>query len=489
MKLEKILKNIDYKLIKGSLDIDINDIKYDSREVMEGDLFVALPGIDVNGHDYIDSALKKGASAIVVCENVEVLEDTTVIKLDNTRTKLSYLSANFFNNPSDELIKIAITGTKGKTSSSWMLKNILESAGFKVGVMGTIGTFIDNVLYEHKNTTPESYLIQKFMRLMVDSGVKYLIMEASSQALMVGRINNIIFDYAIFTNLSLDHVGPREHKDYEEYASSKAKLFRQSRVGIINIDDIEHTKMLEGATAKIYTYGTKANADLNINNISLTNTKTFLGTTFRTSGISNYNYQVSAPGNFSAYNASGVVLVSKLLGIDDEVINKGLSTFSVRGRCEIINVMDKFKVIIDFAHNKLSMESILEMALTYKPNSITSIFGCGGGRSRERREELGVISGKYANLSIVTCDNPRNDNLDDINHDIVSGIKKENGQFKVINDRKDAIIYALDNAHDNDIILLLGKGHETYQEVRGVKTYFNELEIINEWIDKNEKTR
>ena len=482
MKLKEILKNIDYKLIKGNLNIDIFDIKYDSREIKQNDLFIALPGIDVDGHNYINQAIKNGAKAIVVCKDVEIESDITVIKVDNTRTKLSYLSANFFGNPSDNLIKIAITGTKGKTSISWMLKNILETAGYKVGVIGTIGTFINNQLYEHKNTTPESYHVQKFMRKMVDEGVTHLIMEASSQALMVGRINNIIFDYAIFTNLSNDHIGPREHKDYNEYVYAKSLLFKQAKIGIINVDDLEKDKIIKDATCKIYTYGTNK-ADLEINDIKLTNTSKFLGTTFTTNGLSNRNYKVSAPGIFSAYNAASAILTSKLLNINETTINNGLKTFKVRGRCVIINVNNKFKVIIDFAHNKLSIESILNMAKSYNPNRIITIFGCGGGRSKEIRQELGEVTSSLTDLNIITCDNPRNDNLDEINQDIITGIKKNNGEYKIIKDRKEAIIYSLDNAKKNDIILLLGKGHETYQEIKGKKYYFNEIEIIKEWID------
>ena len=484
MKLKKILNNIDYELIKGKINIDINDIKYDSRNIEPNDIFIALSGIDVDGHNYISDAINNGASCIIICKDIEINEDVTIIKVDNTRTKLSYLSANFFENPGDKLIKIAITGTKGKTSSSWMLKNIIETAGFKVGVIGTIGTFINNKLYEHKNTTPESYQVQKFMRLMVDSGCKYLIMEASSQALMVGRINNIVFDYAIFTNLSPDHIGPREHKDYNEYVSSKAKLFRQTKIGIINIDDKEKDNIIKDATCKIYTYG-KKKADLQLDNINLSNTNSFLGTTFTTKGISDYNYKVSAPGDFSAYNAASVILTAKLINIDESTINEGLINFKVRGRCEIININNKFKVIIDFAHNKLSMESILEMAKLYNPNRIITVFGCGGGRSKEIRQQLGEVSALYADLSIITCDNPRNDELDEINKDIVIGINKHNGTYKIIKDRKDAINYCLDNALENDIILLLGKGHETSQEIKGQKYYFNELEIIKDWMDNN----
>lgn len=483
MKLKKLLETINYTLIKGSLEIEINDLSYDSRNITPKTAFVAMTGIDTDGHYYIKDAIKQGCNCIIICKDIQITEDITVVKITDTRKELSILSANLFEHPAKDLIKIAITGTKGKTSTSWMIKNILEKAGHQVGVIGTIGTYINGRLYQHKNTTPESYQIQKFMRKMVNCGTKYLIMEASSQALKVGRINNIIFEYGIFTNLSTDHIGPREHSSYEDYANSKAKLFQQSKIGIINHDDQEYSKMEQNATCQIYSYGTDTHNDLVIKNIFSINQENFLGIEFTNTGLANETFKVSAPGTFSAYNASAAILLCKLLKINPQAIKEGLTTFHVEGRCEIIPIQNKFKVVIDFAHNQISMESILKTMKSYHPNQIITIFGCGGGRSPERRYELGVTSGTYADLSIITTDNPRNDNIDEINQDIVKGLQTTNGKYLIIKEREEAIKYALHHANQNDIILLLGKGHENYQEIKGIKYPFNEKEIINNFIN------
>ena len=370
MRLKDLLKGVDYELINGSLEIDIEDLSYDSRTIGPKMAFVCLIGIDTDGHEYIKDVINKGCNCIIVCKDVIVKEDITVIKIKDTRTHLSYLSANLFNHPGDELIKIAITGTKGKTSTSWMIKGILESAGYKVGVIGTLGTFIDGVPYSHKNTTPESYQIQKLMRIMVDKGVKYLIMEASSQALKVGRINNIRFQYGIFTNLSIDHIGPREHSSFDDYMASKAMLFKQCEIGILNQDDSYYIDMTKDASCKIYTYGSNDISNLMLSDIRSVNNSNFLGLEFSTTGVLENTYQVRSPGKFSSYNASAAILLSYLLGIEDEFIKKGLYEFRVRGRCEIFSIQDKFKIVIDFAHNKISMQSILETMREYNPNSI-----------------------------------------------------------------------------------------------------------------------
>lgn len=485
MKLKNLLKNINYTLIKGNLEEEITDLSYDSRTIKPNIAFVALIGIDTNGHEYIKDAINNGCSCVIICQDVEIEEDITVIKITDTRKELAILSANLFDNPSEKLIKIAITGTKGKTSTSFMIKKILENANYKVGVIGTIGTYINDIVHTHKNTTPESYQIQKFMKEMVDNNVTHLIMETSSQALKVGRIHNINFEYGIFTNLSLDHIGPREHPNYEDYVKSKSLLFKQCKIGIFNQDDSSYRDMINNATCKIYTYGTKNNNDFIIKNIKKTNTKNFLGTEFSLTNKETNTYKVSAPGTFSAYNASSAIILCQLLNINNDIIKKSLMNFSVRGRCEIYSIQDKFKVVIDFAHNKISMQSILETIKKYQPNRIITIFGCGGGRSHDRRYELGTIAGTYSTLSIITTDNPRNDNIDEINSDIAKGIDSVKGNYLIIKSRKEAILYALENAKPNDIILLLGKGHETYQEIKGKRYYFNELEIINEYIQSN----
>lgn len=481
MKLLNLLDGVDYELICGSTDVSVSDITYDSRSVKFGDAFVALIGIDSDGHDFIDAAIENGSKCIIVCKDVPARDDVTIVKINDTRTQLSILSANLFGNPQDKLIKIGITGTKGKTSTSWMIKKILESNGDKVGVIGTIGTYIDNELYTHKNTTPESYHIQKFMKMMVDCGVKYLIMEASSTALKVGRINNIIFDYGIFSNLSIDHVGPREHPTYDDYVLSKNKLFKQCKVGILNSDDEGFSKMTDGATCCVYDYGINSSS-FGICDIKFINDNKFLGGEFTINGLVNDTFRVSAPGLFSIYNACSATALCYLLGVSSDIIKKGLINFSVVGRCEIINVKD-YKVVIDFAHNKISMESIINTMKEYDHNRIITIFGCGGGRSFERRYELGCVSGKLSDLSIVTTDNPRNDNVDEINNDIVRGIVDNDGDYLVIPDRREAILYALKNACSNDIILILGKGHENFQEIKGVVYPFDEKEIVNDFME------
>lgn len=490
MTLKEILKGIDYEFIQGDINVEINDICYDSREIKKKDAFVCLIGIDTNGHQYIQNAIQKGCNCIIIGQeiNEKIDKSITIVKVKDTRTTLSYLSANLFHHPANDLIKIAITGTKGKTSTSWMIKNILEQKGEKVGIIGTIGTIIDGKLIPHKNTTPESYKIQKYMREMVDTGTKYLVMEVSSQALKVGRVNNIFFDYAIFTNLSLDHIGPREHPTYEDYQNSKRKLFTQTKVGILNKDDPAYSIMIQDNACSIYTYGSK-DCDLQIDKITQTHEKDFLGTTFQLSGKIHDTFQIPAPGNFSAYNATAAILLSLLLNTKIADIKEGLSQFHVLGRCEIINIGHQNKVIIDFAHNKISMESIIKTMREYHPNRIITLFGCGGGRSRERRKELGTTAGTLSDFSIITTDNPRCDDIDEINQNIVEGIEEVKGKYIIIKDRKEAIYYALKNVTQNDIILLLGKGHETYQEIKGEKYDFNEKEIINTFLkeQKNEQ--
>ena len=481
MKLIEILKGVNYKLLKGALEIDVTDLCYDSRQYQKNNAFICLEGIDTDGHKYISDVIKKGCKCLIVRKEVEVKEDITIVKLENTRTSLSHLSANFFSNPQEKLFKIAITGTKGKTSTSFMIKKILEEYGQKVGVIGTLGTIINGKTYEHKNTTPESYQVQKYMKMMVDEGVKYLIMETSSQALQVGRVNNILYEVGIFTNLSIDHIGPREHKDFNEYKLAKAKLFKQCKIGIFNKDDKFYPEMIKNATCKIYTYGKTGNP-FEIRNITPFQNKNLLGMQFQLKGKINTTFKVASPGEFSVYNASASIALATILKIPQNIIKKGLLNFNIPGRSEIINLNNQVKVVIDFAHNKISMESIINTMKNYSKGKIITLFGCGGGRSYDRRYELGYTSGKLSDLSIITTDNPRWDNISEINHDIEQGILDAKGNYKIIPDRKEAIQYSLTIAKKGDIILLLGKGHEKYQEIKGEKQNFDEKEIINNFI-------
>lgn len=478
MKLNKILENIKYSTIKGNTDIEINNIYYDSRKVDNDSLFICLSGSSFDGHDYIDGAIQKGAKAVLVEKDINIDKDITIIKVSNTRKLLSQISINYFNNPSKELTTIAITGTKGKTTTSFMIKNILEQDNKKVGVIGTMGVFFQDKHYSTVNTTPESYDIQKYLREMVNDGVEYLVMEVSSQALKVGRVEGMTFDYGIFTNLSEDHIGDNEHKDMEEYIYCKSLLFRMCKNGIFNIDDIHYKDMIKDSTCNIYTYGHNKEANLVIEEVKLLRKEHFIGLEMTTIGHINDNFLVNTPGEFSAYNSSCAILTTSLLGCSITSIKEALSTVAVRGRVEIVPVSDKYTVIIDYAHNGVSTESILTTMKKYNPKRIVTIFGCGGNRSKDRRYDMGEVSGKYADLSILTEDNSRYEDVNDIINDIEIGIKKTTGKYIKLPDRKEAIKYAIDNAIEGDIILILGKGHETYQEKNGERTHFDDREEV-----------
>ena len=478
MKLIKILSGIKYEVVKGDIEIEVNNISYDSRKVGKEDAFICLVGASVDGHDYIEKAIESGANTIIVQKDINIDSDVTVIKLEDTRKSLSRLAINYFDNPSSELTTIAITGTKGKTTTSFMIKNILEEDNKKVGVIGTMGVFFGDKHYSTVNTTPESYDIQKYLREMVNDGVEYLVMEVSSQALKVGRVDGMMFDYGVFTNLSEDHIGDNEHKDMEEYIYCKSLLFKMCKNGIFNIDDIHYNEMIKDCTCKVYTFGHNKEANLVIDKVELLRKEHFIGLEMKTSGIVNDVFLVNTPGEFSAYNSACAIVVTTLLGCNIDSIKDALSKVAVRGRVEIVPVSKKYTVIIDYAHNGVSTESILTTMRKYNPKRIVSLFGCGGNRSKDRRYDMGEVSGKYADLSILTEDNSRYEDVNDIINDIEVGIKKTDGKYIKIPDRREAIKYAIDNAEEGDIILILGKGHEIYQEKNGERTHFDDREEV-----------
>ena len=479
MKLREVLRGIDYELVKGSIDSDINDIKYDSRKVEVGDIFVCLVGINSDGHNYIDKAIELGCNTVVVEKNINIDKDINIIKVNDTRKVLSLMSINYYNNPKEDIILIGITGTKGKTTTSWMIKNILEEDNKKCGIIGTMGIYFNNKHYETVNTTPESYEIQKYLREMVNDGVKYCVMEVSSQALKVGRVEGLTFDYGIFTNLTKDHIGEGEHSSMEEYVYCKSMLFERCKCGIFNIDDSYSNTMIDKCMGSIYKYGYDNNSDIVIKGVKLFKNNNFLGIKVNTTGIIEDTFLVNTPGIFSAYNAVSSIIVCYLIGCSIDSMKKALSKTSIKGRMEIVPINKEYMIIIDYAHNGVSMESALKTIKDYHPNRIISVFGAGGNRSIDRRFEMGEMSGKYADFTIITEDNSRFESVYDIMNDIETGIKKTNGKYIKIEDRDSAIKYAIDMAQNGDVIMLLGKGHETYKDVNGVKEYYDEREVVN----------
>lgn len=489
MKLSQCLENIKYDVLKGNVDTDIDDVVYDSRKAGEGNAFICIVGAVTDGHKYVGSALEKGCRVFIIQNDVPELEaaDVVVIKTEDTRIALAYMSAEIFGNPAKELTTVAITGTKGKTTTSFIIKTMLEHHGLKVGVIGTTGVYIGEEFIEINNTTPESYDIHRFFRKMVDAGLDTCVMEVSSQALKLNRTIGIEFDYGLFTNMSPDHIGENEHKDYDEYVYCKSLLFKQCKHGIFNIDDKEAVNMMKDAVCDKHTFGFSAEADLHIDNIEYITRPGFIGIAFDAHGEINEHFEVNTPGKFSAYNAMSALMVAKIMGVDAEDMKTGLMNTFVRGRMEAVKVSDRFTLIIDYAHNAMSLQSILTTIKEYNPNRVVSLFGCGGNRSKLRRYEMGEISGKYADFTIITADNSRFENVMDIIEDIKVGMNKTDGKYIAIPDRREAIKYSIVNAKDGDIVLLLGKGHEDYQDIEGVKHPFDERVIIKEIMEELKK--
>lgn len=487
MKLKELFEGIKYTLIKGDIQTDIKDIVYDSRKAKDGVLFMAIPGSVVDGHDYVKDAIKNGAKVILISKDMEITEDVTVIKVEDTRKILSKLSIRLFRYPQSKLKTIAITGTKGKTTTSFMIKRILEEAGYKCGLIGTTGVYIGDKVYPAKNTTPESYETIRYMDEMVKKKMDFMVMEVSSQALKYDRVNDIIFDFGIFTNLTQDHIGENEHPNMEDYILSKAKLFNQCNHGIFNIDDNHFYDMVQGGDASINTYGYDERADLRVKDIKLLREKGFIGIELTTDGLVKDTFKISSPGKFSSYNAMAAILTAHMLGIDDKYIKKALADFHVKGRVEPVHVSDDFTLLIDYAHNGVSTESILSTIRDYDPGRIVTIFGCGGNRSKDRRYEMGEMAGKYSDFCIITEDNNRYEEFDDIAKDILVGMHKTNCEYIIIPDRKEAIKYAIVNGKKGDIIMLIGKGHEDYKEIKGKRYPFDERVIIKEILDEIKK--
>ena len=482
MKLEKLLESAEYELLQGSLDIEISDVIYDSRKIVKGCVFVCMIGANFDGHSFIEKAVEQGAAAVVVSRDVKI-EGVTVVKTEDTRKALALMSAEYFGRPAEKLKTIGITGTKGKTTSAFMIKAVLEKADIKTGIIGTIGIIIGNEITKTSNTTPESYELHRAMRNMVDKGCKCAVMEVSSQALKLYRAYGINFDYGMFTNLSHDHIGGVEHASMEEYIECKSRLFSQCKVGIVNADDKVTPIIIENNTCeKIETFGFGENAELRAKNEHLISDFGYIGVHFESEGVLNMPVDVDIPGKFNVYNALCAMAVCRHFGVSEENIYDGLNEVKVKGRVETVKVNGNYTLLIDYAHNAVSMENVLETLREYKPNRLITLFGAGGGRSKDRRYEMGEISGKLSDLSVVTEDNSRYEDVMDIIGDIEKGLAKTDGKYIVIPDRTEAIRYCIENAKDGDIIVLAGKGHEDYQDKMGVKTHYDEREVIKEII-------
>jgi len=476
--LAYLLKDLEYTILQGSIGGEISKVVNDSRKACPGCLFICIPGARVDGHDFAQDVVSKGARVLVVSRAVEVPADVTVIQVSDTRYAMAFISAAYFDHPAEKLKTIGITGTKGKTTTTYLVKSILEKTGLKVGLVGTIEIIIGDTHIHADNTTPESYALQEYFARMVDAGLDAVVMEVSSQGLKLHRTQGFVFDYGIFTNMEPDHIGPDEHASFEEYMACKGLLFKQCRVGIVNGDDSHVDTVIMGHTCSIERYGFNEGNDLRAVNTRLVKTPGKLGAAFDVTGRHELSVEISTPGKFSIYNALTAIANCLHFGASHESIKQALLEAKVKGRIEMVHVSDDFTLMIDYAHNAMALESLLTTLKEYEPNRLVSLFGCGGNRSKLRRYEMGEVSGRLADLTIITSDNPRFEKPQDIIEDIKVGMTKTNGKFVEICDRKEAIRYAIKHGEPGDIIVLAGKGHEDYQEIEGVKYPMDERDLI-----------
>ncbi len=491
MELKSLLVGLENLKAKGNLNIEISGIDSDSRNIKKGSLFVAIKGFATDGHQYVEKAIENGAVAVMVQEgcdlkSIHIPEDVTVIMAKDTREGLAIVSDNFYEHPSRKFKLIGVTGTKGKTTTTFMIKEILEKAGKKVGLIGTIATYINGKkIKDSDRTTPESLELQQTFAEMVKQGVEVVVMEVSSQSLKLNRVEKCDFDIVLFTNFSEDHISPKEHPDMQDYFESKLKLFKMCKTGIVNVDDLHGAKIPRMfPDSDITTYGIDNYAKVLAKDITITNSYV----DFRVK-IKDRNERVKTgiPGRFSVYNSLAAICVAQKFGVDPEKVKEALTEVRVPGRSELVDNKREIPIMIDYAHSPESLENILQATKSYTRGKVISVFGCGGDRDSGKRPIMGEISGRIADFTIITSDNPRTENPEEIVKQIEEGMKKTNGKYCTIVDRVEAIKEAIKMATKRDIIILAGKGHEPYQEINGKKYPFDERIIVRDIIEELEQ--
>lgn len=483
MFLRKLLKDIPGVMQTRGVDsVTISDIVYDSRKVHKGSVFVCIEGYKKDGHDYIEDAIKNGAVAIVVQKQVDIPQDTAVILVENTRYMLASMADRFFNHPSGRFRLTGVTGTNGKTTTAFLIKSILEKSGKKVGLIGTTAVIIDNQKKVAERTTPESSDLQRIFADMAERGLDNVVMEVSSHSLELHRVDCSEFDTGVFTNLTRDHLD--FHITFENYFNAKLKLFEKCRKGIINVDDEYGRIAAEKVGCDVVTYGIDNAADIRAKNIIYHPDSVEFE---MVAPIGQSHIRVGMPGKINVYNTLAAVGVCLEYGATLDDIGKGLEKVSVPGRSEVVETGREFTVIIDYAHSPDGLENILSIVKGYAKGRVISVFGCGGDRDKAKRPMMGEISGRIADFTVITSDNPRTeDPLQIIGH-IEEGIRKTGGEYIVIADRKEAIRHAIINARPGDIIVLAGKGHETYQIFKDKTIHFDEREVVREILQERGK--
>lgn len=503
MQLDGLLKHITYESVQGSQERTITDICYHSAKVKRGSLFVCVKGMSSDGHDYLWDAVKNGAFAVLVEQSyiVETGEGTmiyaerqkarmqdivqnygvTVVVVLDSRAALAELSAAFFDYPAQKLKMIGITGTKGKTTTAFLTAGILREAGYRTGVIGTI--WIDNgrEIIPAEHTTPESYDLQCYLAEMVENHCDCCVMEVSSQGIKMQRVAGIWFDIGVFLNIEPDHIGKGEHASFSEYLHCKSKLMQNCTIGIVNQDDPNVNRILQVHTCEVETFSTKHPSDMMSEDEAYYMIKGGLYSCFKIKHHSNsFTVQMQLPGKFNVYNALAAVSIAQHFRVEEGQIERALRQQMIPGRCENVSTSEQYVLLIDYAHNEMSLMNLLETLREFHPMRLVVLFGCGGNRSGLRRGKMGETAGRLADFTILTSDNPRWEDPEAILDDIEAGIKGTGGNYVRIADRRAAVAYAIDQAKEGDIIVLAGKGHEEYQEIKGVKYPMTEHELVSD---------
>ena len=488
MKLRKLIKELDIEKVLGSLEKEVADISYDSRQVIQDSLFIARKGYSVDGHDYIDLAIKKGANTII-CESLPdiVVGEITYIQVKDSRMAQGLLANRFFDSPSNKLDLIGITGTNGKTSVVYLTSKIFEKWGRRLGKIGTLGNYIGETFFQAKNTTPEAIDLQKMLWQMVDQKIEYGLMEVSSHSLSLDRVEGTNYSIGVFTNLSQDHLD--FHQTKENYFQAKSRLFDLTqKANIINGDDPYGIRLIEklkrNGKIPTYSYGIRNECDFMARDIHIDNK----GVSFIFEGRDiQEEFSIGIPGVFSVYNGMAAILIGYIEEVPMDIIKGALKDIkSVPGRLELVDTNTSFSVIIDYAHTPDGLENVLKTIKTFCKGRLILVFGCGGDRDKTKRPIMGQIGGEYSDFVIVTSDNPRSEDPHSIIRDILPGLNSIDCPHKVIENRREAIREALSMGEKDDIILIAGKGHETYQILKDKTISFDEKAIIKEILEKDE---
>lgn len=501
MQLEKLLLHITYENVQGSQGREITDICYHSGKVKRGSLFVCIKGLHTDGHDYVLDALKGGAAAVVLekrniiaahegmilytdnfCIRISELRkkwDAAVVVVTDARAVLAEASAAFFDYPASKLRMVGITGTKGKTTTAFLTAAVLREAGHRVGLIGTVSIDNGREVIPAVHTTPESYEVQKYLAEMVANGCDCCVMEVSSQGLKMQRVMGIWYEIGVFLNIEPDHIGKGEHASFAEYLFCKSRLFSQCGLGIVNRDDVHSRQMIRGRGCAVETFSVKYPADAMAEEISFYMEQGKLFSCFwLCRGMERVQLKMQLPGMFNIYNALAAASIASHFGVGKEQLQKGLCNAKIPGRCENVSPSQHYVLLIDYAHNEMSLKNLLETLRTFAPKRLVALFGCGGNRSGLRRGRMGETAGHLADFTILTSDNPRWEDPEQILDDIEAGIRGTGGAYVRITDRGEAVRYALSHAAEGDIIVLAGKGHEGYQEICGKKYRMSEQELI-----------